>query len=350
MQSDTEPLVAVDSSTPPGNDSLFLIGVAVEVDDKQKFRTWYHEFIRDFADQHGLDLPYPVLKSKTIVDRLASFDISKGIKALAEGIVQNPHISRLNVSIGWYADDVELGYSGETKSGISFVSGQLESYFEIVTLWRYHRSHEYEIPTRALVDEAQGRITKAWKYVGHEFDIDMIPHGDLTYPSVSTADILGYYLGRIMPNDAPFIEYDTPARTWLLKNRNQETEPYVTVDLVNERYTDHIVPDLPYTISREVHYPHPVVFLHDTVLSSDSNQILPQTDIHALARQWAAHRDGCVVGFHTDPLPRIVEDGDLIVYTKGTGSSEADTVQELHPTKELSVIDSTELADQVLGD
>ncbi len=348
MTNETEPLVAVDSSSPPGSDNLFLVGVAVEVSDSVKFREWYTEFISQFASQHGLELPYPVVKSKTIVDQLASFEISSGIQELAEGVVRNPHIDRINVSIGWYADEVDLEYSGETVNGISFVSGQLASYFEIVTLWRYHRSHEYDIPVRALVDEAQGRITKAWKYVGNEFSVDMVPHGDLTYPSISTADILGYYLGRIMPRDDPFIEYDKPARTWLLKNRNQDTEPYVTVDLVNERYTDHIVPDLPYTISSEVHYPHPVIFIHDTVLSGSDEQILPQTDIHALARKWAAEQEGCVVGFHSDRVPKIVADGDLVVYTEGTGESKAKTVQALHPTKDLRVMDSTEMADRVL--
>lgn len=348
MASENERLVAVDTSVPPGDDSLFLVGVAVEVGDTEAFRSWYREFVRDFGAQYGLDLPYPVIKSKTVVDRLASFDISEAVEKLARGVVQNPHIERINVSIGWYSGDVELGYNDQTESGISFVSGQLKSYFEVVTLWRYHRSHQYDIPRRALVDEAQGRITKAWKYVGNEFDLDMVPHGDLTYPSISTADIVGYYLGRIMPSDSPFIEYDDPARTWLLKNRNQDREPYVTVDLVNERYTDHIVPDLPYTISGEVHYPHPVVFVHDTVLSSGDNQILPQTDIHALARQWAAEREGCVVGFQPERVPRVVSDGDIVVYTQGTGSSKAKTVQELHPTKDLRVMDSTTLVNEVL--
>lgn len=348
MSGETERLVAVDASVPPGDDSLFLVGVAVEIGDRDEFRAWYREYVRDFAERYGLDLPYPVVKSKTVVDRLASFDISEGIEELAKGVLQNPHIERINVSIGWYADDVELGYSDEIKSGISFVSGQLKSYFEIVTLWRYHRSHRYDIPERALVDEAQGKITKAWKYVGNEFEIDMVPHGDLTYPAISTADIVGYYLGRIMPSGRPFVEYEEPAQTWLLKNRNQNEEPYVTVDLVNERYTDHIVPDLPYTISGEVHYPHPVVFVHDTVLSGGDDQILPQTDIHALARKWAAEREGCVVGFHPERLPRVVGNGDVVVYTKGTGPSKAETVQELHPTKDLTVMDSTALADKVL--
>lgn len=107
---------------------------------------------------------------------------------------------------------------------------------------------------------------------------------------------------------------------------------------------------LPYTISGELHYPHPVLFLHDTVLSEEDKQILPQTDIHAFARKWAAEREGAVVGFHRSRIPAIVDDDDVIVYTKGTRSEEAEIFQELHPTKNLAVMNSTELVEKVLPD
>lgn len=339
--------VAVDATTPPGDDSLFLLGVAIEIDDRTKFNEWYFEFVDEFCEANGIETPFRVIKSKTVVDELPSFEIADGMETLATGLLENPYISRINVAIGWYANEVTLAFSGQELSGIEFVKQHLQNYFEILTLWRYHQSHEYGLASEALVDEAQGHITKAWKYVGNEFDLRMVPHGDRTYPPISTADILAYLLGRIMPNDAPFVEYEKPARVWLLKNRNQRTEPYVSVDLVNERYTDHIVPELPYTISEELHYPHPVLFLHDTVLSGNDTQILPETDIHAFARNWAFENDGCVVGFHKNRVPAIVKDGDQIVYTRGSDSEQAEVFDDLHPTKDLRILDSNELVARV---
>lgn len=334
--------VAVDASSPPGGENFFTIGVAVEISDVETFRSYYFDVVEEFCEEYSLELPFPVLKSKFVVDNLPSYQIRDGMGDLFTDLVENPGISRIHVSVGWYNEEVELEYNGKELSGIEFAANHLNQYFPVVTLWRYHREHDC-VPDIAIIDNVQGHITKAWKYVGNEFDIRMIPHGDLTYPSLSTADILAYNLGRRMPSDQPFLNYPEIAQEILIRNRSWDTQPYILGDVANERYTDHIVPALPYTIQAEAHHPHPVLFLHDTVLSGEGNEIIPQTDFHAFARKWAFENEGSVVALQPNRLPTIVRSGDSIIHTKGTDSSQAELFQELHPTKDIEVLDSEDL-------
>jgi hypothetical protein len=341
-------IVAVDTTSPPGGDLFFNVGVAVEISDVDEFRQHYFESISKFLKGNKLEIPFPVIKSRTAVERLPSYDIREGMGELVDDLIANPGISRINISIGWYASDVELEFKGDSENpinGNTFSSNYMSQYFNIVTLWRYHRCHEYNLAQRALVDNVQGHVTKAWKYCGNEFDIDMVPNGDLTYPSISTADFIAYNLASFLSGveEDKMTEFPALAEDYIINRRDWDARPYIKAEAVNERYTDHIVPTLPYTIQDQLHYPHPVLFVHDEVLSGEDKQMLSRTDFHAIARKWAYEKGGCVVNLKANRLPSIAKNDDVMVYTKGTSSSLPELLQGLHPTKNISIMDSDEL-------
>jgi hypothetical protein len=257
-----------------------------------------------------------------------------GFDELVNDVIGNPGISRINVSIGWYGADADLDFKSETETpinGNTFTSNYLSQYFNIVALWRYHRSHERDLAQRALVDNIQGHITSAWKYCGFEFDISLVPNGDLTYPSISTADIIAYNVGTYLAAHAEtkLTEFPELAEDYIINRRNWDTQPYINGEAVNERYTDHIVPTLPYTIQDQIHYPHPVLFIHDEILSSSNANILPKTDFHAIARKWAYKNQGSVVNLNTSRVPSILRSNDVFVHTKGTDASLPELLQDL---------------------
>jgi len=347
--------VSVDTASPPGGDQNFLVGVVIEVDDKEGFRENYFKKVREFVRENSIEKPFPVIKSRTAIDNLPSYNVSEGMGSLVEDIISNPHISRINVSIGWYGTEAELDFKSKSENpinGNTFASNYLSQYFNIVALWRYHRSHEHNLAQKALVDNIQGHITKAWKYCGNQFDISMVPNGDLTYPSLSAADIIAYNIAGFLAghSEDKFTNFPDLVEDYIINRRNWDTQPYIKAEAVNERYTDHIVPTLPYTIQDSIHYPHPVLFVHDDVLSGSDNSVLARTDFHAIARKWAYEKEGCVVNLKASRLPNTVRNDDVIVYTKGTDSSVPQLLQDLHPTKDISVIDSDELIDQLTGD
>jgi hypothetical protein len=345
-------IISVDTTSPPGGDQMFLVGVAVEINDLEEFRAHYFNTIREFLSDHDVQLPFPVIKSRTILENLPSYSMRDHMSELVADLIENPEISRINVSIGWYGEEINLEYkSGEEPThGASFTSNVLSQYFEIVTLWRYHRSHNHDRATKAFVDNTSGKITPAWKYCGMEFDLDLIPNGDLTYPSLSTADIIAYNLATFLAGheENKFTEFPQLAEDYIINRRNWETQPYIKAEAVNERYTDHIVPTLPYGIQDFIHYPHPALFFHDTILTGGDRSMLSRTDLHGAARKWAYENEGCVVNLKAERLPNTVKNEDVIVYTKGTDPKLPELLQDLHPTKDIAVLNSDELVEQLL--
>ncbi len=340
--------VAVDTATPPGGDQFFTVGAVIEIDDLEAFRESYFDTISNFVDSNGLETPFKVIKSRTAVERLPSYQIRDRVDKLVDGLVANPGISRMNVAIGWYGTDVELEFKGDSENpinGNTFASNYLSQYFNIVALWRYHQSHDFERAETALIDNVQGHVTKAWKYCGKTFDMSLVPNGDLIYPSISTADIIAYNLATFLSGheEDKFTNFPNLAEDFLIKRRDSSVSPYVKAEVVNERYTDHIVPTLPYTIQDQLHYPHPVLFVYDEILTEEHKGALDKTDFHALARKWAYKKEGCVVNLKPDRLPSIAQSKDKIVYTRGSDESLPDLLQGLHPTKHIEVIDSREM-------
>lgn len=343
--------VAVDATSPPGSDLYFNVAVVVEIDDENEFRDHYFQKVREFLSKHEIELPFPVLKSRTVLENLPSYSMRDGFDGLVDDIIKNPGISRINVCIGWYSADVDLEFkdSGNEINGNTFASNYLDQYFNIVALWRYHKAHDHDLAKRAYVDNISGHITKAWKYCGNEFNINMVPNGDLTYPSISTADIIAYNVGTFLAGheEDKLTKFPELAEEFIIRRRNWDTSPYIHAEAVNERFTDHIVPTLPYTIQDPLHYPHPVLFVYDDILSSDDKSVLPRTDFHGIARKWAYENGGCVVNLAPSRLPSIVRNDDVIVYTKGSDSSVPELLQDLHPTKDLEIMDSDELFEEL---
>lgn len=341
--------VAVDASRAEQGNRTFLVGVAVEVADGGEFDEYYFQLVREFCKKYDIELAHSILKAKNVLNRVPSFHVSEADDALVKGLVQNPAIRRIHVCIGWYADDVTVGEQEEEMSGIQFANNHLMHYYPIITLWRYHRKHPDwdKVPREAWVDNVQGKITKAWKYVGNEFDLNLVPHGDITYPSLSTADIIANHLARTLPRNKKFSDLEDVA-AGILIDYADGGHPRIEAESVNEEYNDHIVPKHRYSIQGELHFPHPVTFIHDEIFSEYDQGVLPETDFHAYTRKWAQENAGSVVSLEPHRLPSIVRSGDRIVYTRGTEPEVCELLRDLNPTKEIGILNSDSLLDEVM--
>lgn len=345
--------VAVDASKADQGDRSFLVGVAVEVADGGRFDDYYFGWVEQFCEEYDIELAHNILKAKDILNRVPSFSLRDAENAFIRGLVRNPAIRRIHVSIGWfddsrYDDGIPIGDGKTVDSGIRFVNGYLHQYFPVTTLWRYHREHpEWEdTPDEAWIDNVQGRITKAWKYVGSEFDINLTPHGDVTYPSLSTADLVANHLARTLPRDKPFRELDDAAAGTLIDYVDGQ-KPRVSADQITHEHADHIVPSHRYSIQGSIHFPHPIVFIYDEIFDEYDEPVLPDTDFHAYARKWAQEQAGCVYTLQPHRLPSLVESGDKIVYSSRSNTDVPETLVELNPSRDIELLTAQELFDVV---
>lgn len=344
--------MAVDSSTAEQGHRTFQVGVALEIKNGGRFDDYYYSFVDEFSEEYNLELGHNIIKSRDIVNRIPSYEIIDAEEFVVENLVNNPAIRRIHVTLGWYMDDAYVGERGKEYSGIRFANDIMSQYFPIVTLWNYHRYHpDWDAaPTEAWIDNVQGKISKSWIYVGNTFDINIVPFGDVTYPSLSTADIIARRLARTIPRDKPFDDLAEAAAGIIIGNINGPV-PRVNAESVNENHpeSDHLVPMSDYSIKGQLYFPHPVLFLYDDIFSSFDQEVLPQTDFHAFARKWAQDNAGCVLKMEPHLLPTIVRSGDRIVYTDGTSEDVPQLLRDLNPTKDIQICSSSEFLEETLN-
>lgn len=344
--------VSADATLQDHGNKAFLVGIALEIENGSDFDDYYFSEMRKFCGEYDLNPAFPIVKSEYLLNNIPSYKIREASEDLAKRVLQNPAIRRVHAVIGWFDKaDVEVGEKSETMSGIRFMKSHLQQYFPIITLWDYHRTHESfgEVPDEGWVDSVQGRITKAWSYVGNEFDMKIVPHGDITYPSLSTADYLAGHLARTLPKAKNLDELEDSAAGWLIEYSLDDDDVYVHANSVNQEDEEYIVPDYPYTIKGEQHYPHPVLFIHSDMFGNRDADVLAKTDFHAFSRQWGHENAGCVVNLRADRLPAIAESGDRIVFTSDGVPQECSLLKELNPTRDIDLMTKEGLMEKYLS-
>jgi hypothetical protein len=291
--------------------------------------------VADFFDHYGFSTAFPVIKTADITDNLPSYRIGSSIDWLATKLVANPAIKRITVTIGWYDEEVELHPGSEMRS-IQFASNFLHQYFPIVTLWRHHQNNQRYVPSDAVVDNATGRIADCWGTVGNEFDLRIVPNGDMTYPSVSTADIIASKLRTKLLPIEPLGRYKNVAYDWLKQNRH-ESDPFINTESVNQEYKEQIVPRHPHHIHSELHYPHPVVFIHDTVLNDSEKGLIQSTKFYNKSSQYAYDNLGCVTNLNVNEWPFVAKSGDVVIHTAGEVTDKVRHLDRLSPDLDIEV-------------
>lgn len=334
--------LAADATLADQGHRSFLVGVTLNIENGTTFDDHYFNTIDYICDEYGIELQNSVLNSSSLLSRVRSYELREAQDELFERLLDNPAINEVHATIGWYLDEVTIG--GDELSGKSFTERHLQQYFPIVTAWDYHyHSLDWDTaPDELWIDNVQDRITRAWDYLGNSLgSINIVPHGDRTYPSIATADVVANHIGRILPRDKDFRELRDA--TYGLLSGTMDGSEKVSTGEVNEDHTPNIVPQYEHSIRAQIHWPHPVYFVHDDHFGTSNQNALQETEFHALLRRRAQENGGCVVGLEPQQLPGIVRDGDMIVYTEGTGEGIPQILQQLNPTTELNIQSSEDL-------
>nr|WP_157829424.1 hypothetical protein [Haloarcula taiwanensis] len=341
-------VVAVDAATKSSGSQRCLIGVAIVLNDVEAFREHYIEVVGDFYDEYNINRENDVIKSDHLSRNIPSYELGQARKSIGYDILDTESIDRINTTICWHEERVETPLG--SFDGGQFVNRFVKSYFPVVTLWRYHRSQrEYNPTEKAMLDSFTGKITKSWKYVGKTFDLDIIPKGDLTYPELSAADIIASALSGILPDDEPYTEYDRYVDGWLLNRLPNTDNQYVETDLIHhdsgEWMIDHLKPHK-YDVRPHLSYPHPVVFIEESVLSGKDREAIDRSQLMGYLCNAARSMGGCVTKFDVETFPFTVRDGDYIVYNP-VQPEKAKTLQNLHPSKDITLINAADVSEKI---
>lgn len=325
--------IAVDSGTRSNGKEVFNLGVSIQIKNSKEFEKHYFDVLEDFCKKYDFDLPFKVLKARDLNTRVPSFDLKDAHGDLVNQLLSSDSIDAIGVVIGYlkkttgfskiklFNKDIELnGFTGRIWS----------QYFNITTLWKTHRELMAPSPN-VLSDFIQGKITRNWSYVGHNFDLNLIPFGDTTYPAISAADLTSNLLGKILSKQDDAARYDKTT-FGIIKSINPDA--YIHTNIVSNSEKDEFISEFPYSIEGLQHVPHPIVYIFDEDFRSEE---ISQFEFFNYAKKWAYDNGGCVTNLDFRRVAPILQKGDIIV-SEGP-DSKVKKFCRMNKEKSLKVID-----------
>ena len=322
-------LVAADATKNEHGKFFNLIGAAIAFKSYHKFREEYFEIVGDFVDKYNLNFNYHrVLKTADLTKYVPTYNLSDARTELVEQILQSEQISEIFVTQTYIKRSIN--YLDKEMKGVEFARDHLFQYYPIVPLWQYYYKFHDNKFRHTVIDSIQGKITKAWKYVGKSSSmVSVIPHGDETHPCLSTADLIcGYLSGKVYP----------PHKQEIYKVLRDVTPAYVKTEFINETSEDHLVPEYTYSLNPETFFPHPIILVKKSNSSSIKNKILQETMLYKRLLRYAERNGGCVTMEDLDNHHRILGNGDLIVCIDDDAFNQMRQIEQLNRGRGFKVI------------
>jgi hypothetical protein len=151
--------VAVDAATADRGSQFFNVGVLLEISGGSEFDAHYFSMMDSICEEHDIDIQHKVLKSNDVLKKTPSYNIPAVREKIIKGILSNPAIQHIYVTIGYCEDEISPPWHDGTKEGSTFTKGWMAQLFEVLTLWKYSDyRYDHLRPEDAWVDDISGKI------------------------------------------------------------------------------------------------------------------------------------------------------------------------------------------------
>lgn len=325
-------IVASDSAIIRRGKFTNLIGVAVEINGHNEFREKYFGIIKEFYKRYNISLSRFVLKTEDLLKLIPSYDIHEAHIELTEKLLKIENIKKITVTNTILMNPV-LTWKGK-MTGLEFVNKILQQYYPVVPIWRYYFKYRNysNYAKHAVLDGIQGKITKAWKFVGKTADIvNVVPHGDQTHPCISLCDLIcGYIKNTVYHIDANEI----------LTQLKDKTPAYVESEFVGDNEIEYLRTEYPHSLKVERNFPHPVFLIHKS--ESIDNKIVKDTDFFQLLLSFAELRGGAVSFEDLVNQQSALQKGDYLICLNSKEYEKMKYVEILNPYREIKVLNVEE--------
>lgn len=288
------------------------IGIAIAVENRNKFNTKYRGIIEEKANEYGFSPKRPVLKSHGIRNNASEWEYGEIISDFVEELLEIDSITNIHATITTITNQMVVAFKegGGPLEQISRdeLHGELANYYHLITIWDYLDEYR-DAPwgtANVLLDDFEGKDNKPWRRTGViSDDLYVIPQGDATYPLLSLADLTMEY---VKENVDDWTEDDI--RSTLIDATPEDTA-YVNVKgLHTPQEVDEMVPIARRNINRAKHYPHPIVFIDRAGL--DREKFTNYKLYHTIA-EYVYKNSGCMKYFSDTEDGEIVDPDDFIV-------------------------------------
>lgn len=291
---------------------MSVVSVAVAVDDIEAFNAEYTTVVQEFAEQLGIQTPYPIVKNQDITRWLPNWAQESARRDIVEEIldiecIETIQITETSLKTQWielYGDDEG---ESERMNSDDFMNNMLSSYYNVVSIWKYlkngtGRGRPTENRYNIMTDDFSGKVFPAWEEVGQNADsLQVVPQGDVTYPLLATADLV---MGLLKQEVYPLFAQN------IYEHLKDRTVGYVDSDNIDDSEIEDLIPHKKRSIRNELHYPSPTIYIDRAGMPKEK---LTSLGLFAHACRYAMEKGGCVKFFEENQDRDFLSSDDRIV-------------------------------------
>jgi len=335
--------IAADSTSKRySDDKLDLIGIAIQFDNYDIFKKHYIKTKKDICKEYSLDIPYHVIKFQDLQKRAPSYNLSEILGHLVKELLKNSSIKEIHACKTFWTEKFTSPRKDKKEfSGIDFADKILSQYYTLVVTWRMYKTEDRTTmypyhPKKVLIDDFTGDLTECWKFVGKQYELSIVPHGDITYPPISLCDLLASCIRIEGIIDKKEIY------NFLKENSFKDT--YVTSEFVGCDNPDAkaIIPKLPYPMRTENHYPHPIIFIYKGKLDKQYQHRIENSVFFRKVLEYAENLRGCATFFDEELHTKILKSNDLFICIDDKSKEDIEEILFLNGKSDIGILSTEE--------
>jgi hypothetical protein len=328
----TNSYVGIDSSTfyhhgPKSFKAPF--GVAVEVEDFEKFNDSYIGIMESIKKTFGLSSPRICVKGHFIHQKIGDNGARWFINSFIDKII--PHLKLIYVAhlvISPTKVPEVMTSRGAKIPTMNFIDSVASSYNHII-LWNYLDRFPEKTNSYFFVDHFTGTTTKAWEDVEDLENLFILSDGEYCNSLISTADLFCKFINDSIFTNHKRLGFDGISDTFSGKPIVEIHEP-VDPTIVEDPSNAHkvklyqtnnspfsiIIPTSGRRIEVDAKLKHPVIYILTSKKLKNEISVIENTPIYDRLVNEAFSTQGCVRGINIDELEneiKYMKEGDKII-------------------------------------
>ena len=177
-------------------DFMSVIGIGIEVDDYEKFKSLYVKIMEDLLKKRKIKPDKKIYKSYD----LNKLGIWNDFYYEFYDLIKD-HIKKIHIFYSYFSKEIQrvkiYPYDGVEEVGIlDFMTSHLIPSYPHICMWEIN--HKDIFDGSVFLDSFSGRVTDSWKEISDKENLFILPNGDKTNALISCSDILITFLDRCL--------------------------------------------------------------------------------------------------------------------------------------------------------
>ena len=303
-------------------------GVAVETNNYDKFNEKYVKIVHGLKGKYHVDTERICLKGHFLFNKISN-NAYGFLNEFVESILPSLKMIYVAHAIISVTKIPEIRYMrGKSMPAMAFVNALCSSFNHVIA-WNLLNDFSDRADSHFFIDHFTGTATKAWEEIENLNNIFILPAGEYCNPLISTADMIGKYIGDTLYRNNSKLGFEgisnvftnKPVRE-ITKNMDPDQVSLVLDSKETLFYQTNnspfpmITPSSSRKIQVDSKLKHPVVFILTSQILKKESEMLESTPMFDLLVNDAYNNHGCLRSINLDEITnevRYMKKGDKII-------------------------------------